>query len=254
MRGSHGERVGGKIDFGCDVRHGHDSRYDQESANSWCSVVCPARFMTFSPLLTESLLDWPADLDERIALSMRWDQHRLTRSWKTVQQLRSQQKPFDQSVDEVVAGGRKIDPDMRTAGRRYAEAGVRRRACCRSPPSVRNSWPPFATIRSSSCAAKRARGNRPSCRRFASKRSRCCRDDRPHPVAESPLALSQPGWPRSSRSSSGHRSAIRSASTMCRVRVLIKLMTDGILLAETQNDRYLDRYDTIIIDERMSDR
>src|SRR5471032_782544 len=30
---------------------------------------------------------------------------------------------------------------------------------------------------------------------------------------------------------------------------LIKLMTDGILLAETQNDRYLERYDTIIIDE-----
>lgn len=29
----------------------------------------------------------------------------------------------------------------------------------------------------------------------------------------------------------------------------IKLMTDGILLAETQNDRYLNQYDTIIIDE-----
>ncbi|WP_404361281.1 ATP-dependent RNA helicase HrpA [Methylotuvimicrobium sp. KM1] len=30
---------------------------------------------------------------------------------------------------------------------------------------------------------------------------------------------------------------------------LVKLMTDGILLAETQNDPYLNRYDTIIIDE-----
>ena len=30
---------------------------------------------------------------------------------------------------------------------------------------------------------------------------------------------------------------------------LIKVMTDGILLAEIQNDRYLSRYDTIIIDE-----
>lgn len=29
----------------------------------------------------------------------------------------------------------------------------------------------------------------------------------------------------------------------------IKLMTDGILLAETQNDRFLEQYDTIIIDE-----
>ncbi|MGL6296668.1 MAG: DEAD/DEAH box helicase, partial [Plesiomonas sp.] len=30
---------------------------------------------------------------------------------------------------------------------------------------------------------------------------------------------------------------------------LVKLMTDGILLAEIQNDRYLTQYDTIIIDE-----
>ncbi|WP_271195722.1 ATP-dependent RNA helicase HrpA [Pseudomonas turukhanskensis] len=30
---------------------------------------------------------------------------------------------------------------------------------------------------------------------------------------------------------------------------LIKLMTDGILLAETQHDRYLEKYDTLIVDE-----
>src|SRR5690606_35715082 len=30
---------------------------------------------------------------------------------------------------------------------------------------------------------------------------------------------------------------------------LIKLMTDGILLAETQGDRFLDAYDTLIVDE-----
>ena len=30
---------------------------------------------------------------------------------------------------------------------------------------------------------------------------------------------------------------------------LIKLMTDGILLAETQHDRFLDHYDTLIVDE-----
>jgi ATP-dependent helicase HrpA len=32
-------------------------------------------------------------------------------------------------------------------------------------------------------------------------------------------------------------------------RTLIKVMTDGVLLAETQSDRRLDQYDTIIIDE-----
>ena len=34
-----------------------------------------------------------------------------------------------------------------------------------------------------------------------------------------------------------------------RPETYIKLMTDGILLAETQRDRFLDQYDTIIIDE-----
>jgi len=32
-------------------------------------------------------------------------------------------------------------------------------------------------------------------------------------------------------------------------RTLIKLMTDGILLAETQHDRFLEKYDTLIVDE-----
>jgi ATP-dependent helicase HrpA len=35
----------------------------------------------------------------------------------------------------------------------------------------------------------------------------------------------------------------------CSENTLLKLMTDGILLAEIQHDRYLERYDTIIIDE-----
>ncbi len=30
---------------------------------------------------------------------------------------------------------------------------------------------------------------------------------------------------------------------------IVRLMTDGILLAELANDRYLNKYDTIIIDE-----
>lgn len=32
-------------------------------------------------------------------------------------------------------------------------------------------------------------------------------------------------------------------------RTLVKVMTDGVLLAETQNDRYLEQYDVVIIDE-----
>ncbi|RKZ92274.1 MAG: ATP-dependent RNA helicase HrpA, partial [Gammaproteobacteria bacterium] len=38
-------------------------------------------------------------------------------------------------------------------------------------------------------------------------------------------------------------------SDKSREETYVKLMTDGILLAETQTDRFLNRYDTIIIDE-----
>jgi ATP-dependent helicase HrpA len=38
-------------------------------------------------------------------------------------------------------------------------------------------------------------------------------------------------------------------SDVTRPETLVKLMTDGILLAETQHDRFLEKYDTIILDE-----
>ena len=44
----------------------------------------------------------------------------------------------------------------------------------------------------------------------------------------------------------GYQVRFEDQSTDC---TLIKLMTDGILLAETQHDRFLNRYDTLIIDE-----
>ena len=48
----------------------------------------------------------------------------------------------------------------------------------------------------------------------------------------------------------GDRSATRCASpTAPREHSRVKLMTDGILLAELQRDRQLRRYDTLIIDE-----
>ena len=75
--------------------------------------------------------------------------------------------------------------------------------------------------------------------------------DRPHPAAAH----------RGARRRRAHRRGTedpRSASCVgyklrfqdrSRPEGLIKLMTDGILLAETQGDRFLDAYDTIIVDE-----
>jgi ATP-dependent helicase HrpA len=42
---------------------------------------------------------------------------------------------------------------------------------------------------------------------------------------------------------------IRFQDRINRESARIKIMTDGILLAETQRDRYLNAYDTLIVDE-----
>jgi ATP-dependent helicase HrpA len=49
--------------------------------------------------------------------------------------------------------------------------------------------------------------------------------------------------------SSSAPSATRCASTTSVARAYVKLMTDGILLAETQGDPLTRQYDTLIIDE-----
>ncbi len=77
------------------------------------------------------------------------------------------------------------------------------------------------------------------------------RPDRAHPAPPD----RRPHGRRADRRGAGHG---RSASTVgYKVRftdqvgddTMIKVMTDGILLAEIQNDRMLRRYDTLIIDE-----
>ena len=83
------------------------------------------------------------------------------------------------------------------------------------------------------------------------RRPRRARAHRPHAAAPHRRARRRR---RASRRSSARRSARRSATrsaspTSTRPDAYVKLMTDGILLAETQGDRDLARYDTIIIDE-----
>ena len=77
------------------------------------------------------------------------------------------------------------------------------------------------------------------------------RPDRAHPAAPA----RRPHRRRPDRRGAGHRagrarSAGRSASpTTSASNTLVKLMTDGILLAELTGDRMLRQYDTLIIDE-----
>ena len=74
--------------------------------------------------------------------------------------------------------------------------------------------------------------------------------DRAHPAATDRGALGRRADRRGARGRARHRDRLpgavhRPAATATRVKV----MTDGILLAELQRDRELRRYDTIIIDE-----
>ena len=65
----------------------------------------------------------------------------------------------------------------------------------------------------------------------------------------SPRARWPSASPTSARSSSAPRSATPCGSTTTSADTAIRLVTDGLLLAEVHGDRRLERYDTIIIDE-----
>ena len=194
-------------------------------------------------------MDWPADLDERIALSMRWDQHRLTRSWKTVQQLRSQQKPFDQPLAKLLQ-----DVDKSTRMREQRAGDV--------PQLEYDAELPITAKREELLAAIRDHQVIIVCGETGSGKStqlpKICLEagrgvtgiighTQPRRIAARSVAARLAEELKIKLGSQvGYKIRFNDVSSP---RTLIKLMTDGILLAETQNDRYLDRYDTIIIDE-----
>ena len=116
----------------------------------------------------------------------------------------------------------------------------RRRDRRRDPRTRWSSWP-----------ARRARARRPSCPRSAWRSAA---------VSAAPSATpSRDGWlPARSRSASPTNCGTPLGEAVGYTvrftdqvsdRTLVKLMTDGILLAEIQRDRLLLRYDTLILDE-----
>ncbi len=136
----------------------------------------------------------------------------------------------------------------RHPGRSWSCAGPRG-----SPSSSggTRSPPPSATTRSSWWRARRARARARSSRRSASRRdgARPGSSATPSPAGWPP-APSPSGWPRSwaapSAASSGY--TVRFTDRVGE-GTRVKVMTDGILLAELQRDRLLSRYDTLIVDE-----
>ena len=146
----------------------------------------------------------------------------------------------------------------RSSGARRGSRGAARRCptsptrrSCRSAPGATTCWRRSATTRSSSSRARPARARRPSCRRSASSSgAACAARSATRSRGGSPRARSPSASPTSSTSPLGEAVgfAVR-FSDRSSEDTLVRLMTDGLLLAEIQRDRLLRRYDTIIVDE-----
>ena len=180
---------------------------------------------------------------------MRWDLHRLTRSWKSVQQLNVQGKSVEQPLAKLLAEVEKstrireqrandvpkieYDPELPITGKREEIlAAIRDHQViivCGETGSGKSTQLPKICLEAGRGIAGMIGHTQP--RRIAA-RSVASR------LADE-LKIKLGGQV-------GFKIRFNDVSSP---RSLIKLMTDGILLAETQNDRYLDRYDTIIIDE-----
>ena len=180
---------------------------------------------------------------------MRWDQFRLTRDWRSVQQLNAQGKPFESQLQKLLAD---VEKSTRTREQRVADL----------PKIQYDAELPITSRRDEILAAIRTHQVIVVCGETGSGKS----TQLPKMCLEAGRGISglightQPR--RIAARSVGARLAEELGvklgqqvgykirfNDVSSPRSLIKLMTDGILLAESQHDRYLDRYDTIIIDE-----
>lgn len=180
---------------------------------------------------------------------MRWDQHRLARSFRSIEQIRTQNKPWGQPLLKLV---QEIEQSIRTREMRAAEL----------PTLEYDPELPITGQRENILAAIREHQVIVVCGETGSGKS----TQLPKICLEAGRGISGMIGHTQPRRIAARSVAARLAEEL-RVKLgqqvgfkirfndvsspktLVKLMTDGILLAETQNDRFLDRYDTIIIDE-----
>ena len=122
---------------------------------------------------------------------------------------------------------------------------------CRSASGATTSPRRSATTRWSSSPARPARARPPSCPRSASNSAAASAAPSATPSrAGSPPAPSPSASPTNCSTPLGDAVGYTVRFTdQVSDRTLVKLMTDGILLAEIQRDRRLLRYDTLILDE-----
>ncbi len=197
-------------------------------------------------------IDVRATLQEvarRIDHAMQSDRYRLRRSLDSIQQAVRERKPFDRQLDQLKQS---LDQSLATRQRREAT-----RPACNFDLDL-----PILARREEIGDAIRDHQVVVICGETGSGKStqlpKICLDigrgitgfighTQPRRVAARTIAAR---LAEELNSSLGEHVGFQIRFTdTTKPQSYIKLMTDGILLAETQGDRFLDRYDTIIIDE-----
>lgn len=194
----------------------------------------------------------PSTLDEiadRIQRTMLTDRLKLRNSLSTIRHLQQQQKPFDRSLAKLLAV---LEPSEQRYQRRKGQL-----------PQLRyDNQLPIFDKRREIIAALETEQVIVVCGETGSGKStqlpKICLEagrgiggmighTQPRRIAARSVA-DRVAEELDSRIGEAVAFKIRFTDTTS-PRTFIKLMTDGILLAETQSDRFLNQYDTIIIDE-----
>lgn len=189
------------------------------------------------------------DLDEQIAQAMQADRHRLKNALRGIRRLEEQGQPFDSRLEEF---WRKLD-----------ESTSRRRRRAAATPAIKyDPALPVVSRKPDIAAAIRDHQVVVLCGETGSGKS-----------TQLPKICLELG--RGIDGMIGHTQPRRIAARSVAARLaeeletklggvvgykvrftdqtapetLIKVMTDGVLLAESQHDRFFDQYDTLIIDE-----
>ncbi|HTN75326.1 MAG TPA: ATP-dependent RNA helicase HrpA [Pirellulaceae bacterium] len=189
------------------------------------------------------------ELEAALDTTLQADRHRLRNRLRGVRKLEEQGRPFDRPLQEL-----QRDLEASAARRSERAAGV--------PPIKYDPQLPVVTWREEIAAAIRDHQVVVVCGETGSGKStqlpKICLElgrgidglighTQPRRIAARSVAArvaEELGTPLGSTVGFKVRFADQTSP-----QTLIKVMTDGVLLAETQHDRFLDQYDTLIIDE-----
>jgi ATP-dependent helicase HrpA len=190
-----------------------------------------------------------AEIEEALARTLLVDRHRLGRQWHAILEAERAGRPFDQSLAKFRAG---LDRSCRMREQRWNGR----------PVPKYDDLLPVCERRHEIAAAIRDHRVIVLCGETGSGKStqlpKICLElgrgvdglighTQPRRIAARSVAsriAEELGVPVGKEVGFKVRFADSTSS-----QTYIKLMTDGILLAETQHDRWLDQYDTIIVDE-----